>query len=130
MTGVVRLITEEQSSVSIETVEALRAGVAPEFWSEFLEDVAFGLTRDLAALERAMVDRDANAAHKVVKRLAKAAAGVGLTELAHVTYQLEDVIAQRDPVATAAVAARVLRMGGQSLIALVQADTPPEVPAG
>ncbi|MEL6583211.1 MAG: Hpt domain-containing protein [Pseudomonadota bacterium] len=124
MTGVVRLITEEPASVSIETVEALRSGVAPESWSEFLEDIAFGLTRDLACLERAMQERDRAAVEAVAHRLATAAASVGLHELAQVSYALRDVLEQQDPVATAALAARVLRLGGASLIALVAADEP------
>lgn len=129
MSGVVRLTTEETTFVSSETIETLRKGVAPECWSEFLEDVAFELTRDMASLERSVMLRDTSAAIAIAGRLGRSAGGVGLSDLAHVSFQMQDVLRQSDPVAVAAVLARVLRLSSVSLLALVQMEAPSETPS-
>ena len=119
---VIRLDAQNVQHISTQSVEDMRVTVPKGQWSEFLEDVTFALTRDMAAIARAIDDQDGGSARALAGQLQHAAAGVGLHELAYVSKALADVIDRRDVVASAALAKRLMRVGSASLVALVGAE--------
>ena len=119
MTSVVRLNGCAVPAVSSEAIEEILDHIPRAAWADFLGDVTFALTRDMAALERAFEQNDLDEGIAITQRVSEAAAGVGLHELASVAQSLCEVLDVDDQVAAAALAARLLRFGAASLVALV-----------
>lgn len=114
----------------MDTVLGLQRSMAPLEFSETLDRVIFVLTRDLSVTEHACHSGDWGQVKRYAQGLCELSAEVGLMRLAMVARDLSRVADRADAAATGAVTARLVRLGEESLFALVSiADQGPDIHA-
>ena len=97
----------------------LRQSLGDQRCREIVSEVVFHLTDRLGLLAQAMAAGDAAEALVLASRLASLSEQVGLSDFARVARDLGGCLAAGDPVATAAVEARLMRLGEDSLFSVL-----------
>jgi hypothetical protein len=117
---VIRLAAREDAVLDKRRIAVLRQSLGPRRCREVVEEVVFHLADRLTRLETAMKEGDAAEAARLTGRLASLSEQVGLADFARVARDLGRCLAHEDETATAAVAARLIRLGEDSLFTVVQ----------
>jgi hypothetical protein len=116
---VIPLTAHESAVVDTRRIVVLRQSLGPQRCREVVEEVVFHLTERLTLLEKALRDGDAAEAFRLSARLASLSEQVGLADFARVARDLCGCLDGGDPNATAAVAARLVRLGEDSLFSVI-----------
>jgi hypothetical protein len=116
---VYRLESHEDAVLDQRRIAVLRQSLGPKRCREVVEEVVFHLTERLTLLEKAVSAGDVAEAGRLAARLASLSEQVGLSDFARVARDLCICLDARDETATAAVAARLIRIGEDSLFTAV-----------
>jgi hypothetical protein len=114
-----RLGAREDARLDISRIIVLRQSLGDRRCREVVEEVVFHLSDRLGMLKTALEAEDAAEAQVLAARLASLSEQVGLADFARVARDLGTCIAARDPIATGAVGARLLRLGEDSLLSVI-----------
>jgi hypothetical protein len=110
-----------QEHVALDTsrILVLRQSLGEERCREVIEEVVFHLTDRLGMLRTALDTGKAEEAQSLASRLATLSEQVGLADFSRVARDLGGCLAAEDATATAAVGARLLRLGEDSLFSVI-----------
>lgn len=110
-----QIASREDAALDTARIMVLRQSLGDQRCREIVSEVVFHLGDRLGLLARAMAVGDAAEAQVLATRLASLSEQVGLADFARVARDLDRCLAGGDPVATAAVEARLMRLGEESL---------------
>lgn len=116
---VYQLAAHEAAVLDRSRIEVLRQSLGDARCREVVEEVVFHLTDRLTRLEAAMGDGNVAEAVRLAARLASLSEQVGLADFARVARDLGACLDAGDANATAAVAARLVRLGEDSLFSVI-----------
>jgi hypothetical protein len=116
---VYRLASHEDAVLDGSRIEVLKQSLGAARCREVVEEVVFHLTDRMSRLEAALGTDDAPEAVRLAARLASLSEQVGLADFARVARDLGACIDADDATATAAVLARLLRLGEESLFSVI-----------
>lgn len=114
-----QLAAREPAALDTSRLVVLRQSLGERRCREVVEEVVFHLTDRLGLLAVALEAGDATEAQVLASRLASLSEQVGLADFARVARDLGGCLAAGDAQATAAVAARLKRLGEESLFAVM-----------
>ena len=118
-----RIGAQEEAELDTSRLLVLRQSLGDERCREVVEEVVFHLTDRLGQLQTALDAGNAADAQVLATRLASLSEQVGLADFARVARDLAACLAAGDATATAAVAARLMRLGEDLLFSvMVYAD--------
>lgn len=106
---------EETAKLDGERIQVLRRSLGDQRCREIIAEVVFHLTDRMSMLGDALERGDRAEAKALTSRLAGLAEQVGLSMFAQVARDLSACLRAEDPVATAAVRARLARIAERSL---------------
>lgn len=106
--------------VQTEAMQTLCISVGIEESRDIIERAAFELSDRLWLLEKALHEKELCEVKRISSSIVAISAQIGLTEFSLVANDLAKCVARSDAVATAAVAARLIRVGERSLYMAVQ----------
>jgi len=113
------MATREDAVLDTGRIVVLRQSLGDQRCREVVSEVVFHLTDRLALLQAALDAGEMTEAQTLASRLASLSEQVGLRDFARVARDLDGCLVAADVVATAAVAARLLRLGEESLFSVV-----------
>ena len=114
-----QIAAREDAALDTTRIMVLRQSLGDQRCREIVSEVVFHLTDRLGLLAHAMAAGNAGEAQVLASRLASLSEQVGLADFARVARDLDLCLAARDEVATAAVAARLTRLGEDSLFSVM-----------
>ncbi len=109
----------EDTALDTSRIVLLRQSLGDQRCREVLEEVVFHLSDRLRLLEDALVSGDSSNVFALSARLAGLSEQVGLADFARVSRDLRKCVEAQDQVATAAVGARLVRLGEESLFSVM-----------
>lgn len=110
---------EEQPTLDTARLGVLRQALGDKRCREIVEEVVFHLSDRMASLKVALESEDLAEAQTLTSRLASLSEQVGLIDFARVARDLSRCLGTGDVHATGAVAARLMRLGEDSLFAVM-----------
>jgi hypothetical protein len=116
---VYRIASHEDAVLDTTRIAVLRQSLGAQRCREVVEEVVFHLTDRLGLLRAALDEANAADAQALASRLASLSEQVGLADFARVARSLCECLQAGDRVATAAVGARLLRLGEESLLSVI-----------
>lgn len=116
---VYKFASHEDAVLDTTRILVLRQSLGDQRCREVIEEVVFHLTDRLSLLQKALDAENRPEAHVLSSRLASLSEQVGLADFARVARDLSDCLKSEDPIATAAVAARLIRLGEESLFTVI-----------
>lgn len=116
---VIQLAAHEAASVDTGRIVVLRQSLGPERCKAVVEEVVFHLTERLTMLEKTLKTGDKGESIRLASRLASLSEQVGLADFARVARDLGRCLDAGDRTAVDAVAARLIRLGEDSLFSVV-----------
>ncbi|MEM7544087.1 MAG: Hpt domain-containing protein [Pseudomonadota bacterium] len=102
--------------LDIDALNRLRVSVGAQAFDEVFEDAVFEVTERLARLEALAARSDIDGVGRLSHDLIAVAAQIGLRGVSEVAARLRDCCATENVIAMHAVAARLLRVGEDSLV--------------
>ena len=114
-----QIAAREDAELDMNRLLVLRQSLGDERCREVVEEVVFHLTDRLNQLQAALEAADTADAQVLSARLASLSEQVGLADFARVARDLAECLAAGNAIATAAVAARLLRLGEDSLFSVI-----------
>ncbi len=114
-----RIASREEAALDTARIMVLRQSLGDQRCREIVSEVVFHLTDRIGLLAQAMAAGDAVEAQVLATRLASLSEQVGLSDFARVARDLDACLAAGDEVATAAVEARLMRLGEESLYSVM-----------
>jgi hypothetical protein len=111
--------SHEDAALDTARISMLRQSLGDQRCREVVEEVVFHLSDRLSLLQTALSDGDTARSLTLVSRLASLSEQVGLSDFARVSRDLCRCIEADDRVATAAVGARLIRLGEDSLFTVM-----------
>lgn len=111
----VNFASQEAAKLDGERIQLLRRSLGDQRCREIIAEVVFHLTDRMALLAEAVRTGNRAEARALASRLGGLAEQVGLTHFAKVARDLRGCLASDDPVAVAAVHARLGRIAERSL---------------
>jgi hypothetical protein len=111
--------SHEDAVLDTTRILVLRQSLGDQRCREVIEEVVFHLTDRLSLLQKALDAENRPEAHVLSSRLASLSEQVGLADFARVARDLSDCLKSGDAIATAAVAARLIRLGEESLFTVI-----------
>jgi hypothetical protein len=114
-----QIAAHEDAALDTTRIMVLRQSLGDQRCREIVSEVVFHLTDRLGLLTQAMAAHNAGEAQILASRLASLSEQVGLADFARVARDLDLCLAAGDEVATAAVAARLARLGEDSLFSVM-----------
>lgn len=114
-----RIPAHEDAALDRSRIHLLRQSLGDERCREVVSEVVFHLTDRLGLLQTALGDGDATEAQGLAARLASLSEQVGLSDFSRVARDLVACLATGDETATAAVSARLARLGEDSLFSVI-----------
>lgn len=118
-THLYQFVSHETPKLDTTRIMVLRQSLGDQRCREIVEEVVFHLTDRLGLLKAALHNGDATEAQVLASRLASLSEQVGLADFARVSRDLGACLAGEDATATAAVGARLLRLGEESLFSVI-----------
>jgi hypothetical protein len=109
----------EEAALDLSRLAVLRQSLGDRRCREVVEEVVFHLTDRLGLLRTALDTSDATEAQILASRLASLSEQVGLCDFARVARDLGSCLALEDGHSTTAVAARLMRLGEESLLTVM-----------
>jgi hypothetical protein len=116
---IIRLAAHEDAVLDTRRIAVLRQSLGPQRCREIVEEVVYHLAERLSRLEKAIARADRAEAMRLAARCASLSEQVGLADFARVARDLCLCLEAADTTATAAVAARLIRLGEDSLFSVV-----------
>jgi hypothetical protein len=115
----IELAAHEDAVLDTTRIMVLRQSLGDQRCREVVEEVVFHLTDRISLLQKALDTGDGVEAQALASRLASLSEQVGLADFARVARDLGNCLDAADPVATAAVARRLLRLSEDSLFSVM-----------
>ncbi|WP_424933962.1 hypothetical protein [Amaricoccus macauensis] len=115
----IQFLPQEVANIDTSRILVLRQSVGDERCREIIEEVVYHLSERLTKLETALHEWDGAEMRALASRLASLSEQVGLADFARVSRDLCQCIDAEDPIATGAVAARLLRLGDESILSVM-----------
>ncbi len=115
----------EDAALDRSRIHVLRQALGDQRCREVVSEVVFHLSDRLGLLQVALADGDVAEAQVLASRLASLSEQVGLRDFARVARDLGGCLVARDETATAAVGARLVRLGEESLFSVIVYTDPP-----
>jgi hypothetical protein len=109
----------EEPELDTSRIMVLRQSLGDQRCREVVEEVVFHLTDRLGMLRITLDEENVAEAQVIATRLASLSEQVGLADFSRVARDLATCLADKDPAATAAVSARLLRLGEDSLFSVI-----------
>lgn len=116
---IIPLHAHEDAALDTTRILVLRQSLGDQRCREIVEEVVYHLTDRLTQLELAYAEQDVAQLLGLASRLAGLSEQVGLADFARVARDLRACIEAEDPIATGAVAARLIRLGEDSLFSVM-----------
>jgi hypothetical protein len=116
---VFRIAAHEDAVLDTTRIAVLRQSLGHQRCREVIEEVVFHLTDRLGLLQAALAADNVAEAQALASRLASLSEQVGLSDFARVSRDLAACLAAGDAIATAAVGARLIRLGDESLFSVM-----------
>jgi hypothetical protein len=116
---VYRIASHEDAVLDTTRILVLRQSLGDQRCREVVEEVVFHLSDRMGLLKTALAEANAAEAQMLASRLASLSEQVGLADFARVARDLCACLAAGDPIATAAVGARLIRLGEDSLFSVI-----------
>jgi hypothetical protein len=116
---VYHIAANESAALDTSRILVLRQSLGDQRCREVVSEVVFHLTDRLGLLQTALAGGDAAEAQVLASRLASLSEQVGLADFARVARDLSHCLAATDDVAVAAVGARLMRLGEDSLFSVI-----------
>jgi len=113
------IASREDAALDTSRIVVLRQSLGDQRCREIVSEVVFHLTDRLGLLQQALGAGDAAEAQVLASRLASLSEQVGLADFARVARDLGACLTAGDAVATAAVGARLMRLGEDSLFSVM-----------
>ena len=113
------IASHEDAALDTSRILVLRQSLGDARCREVVSEVVFHLTDRLGQLQSALYKGDAAEAQVQASRLASLSEQVGLADFARVARDLARCLEAGDAVAVAAVGARLMRVGEDSLFEVV-----------
>jgi hypothetical protein len=110
---------EEAAVLDTTRILVLRQSLGDQRAREVVEEVVFHLSDRIGLLRAALDERNVAEAQVLASRLACLSEQVGLSDFARVARDLGACLAAEDAVAVASVAARLERLGEESLFSVI-----------
>ena len=118
-----RIAAQEEAELDTSRLMVLRQSLGDERCREVVEEVVLHLTDRLSQLQGALDSGSVANGQALAARLASLSEQVGLADFARVARDLDACLGAADATATASVAARLMRLGEDSLFSvMVYAD--------
>ena len=117
---VYEIASHEPAALDTARLNVLRQSLGDQRCREVIEEVVFHVADRLALLNQALDADDWIEIERLATRMASLSEQVGLSDFARVSRDLCAVIAVMDPVAMAAVSARLIRLGEDSLYSVMR----------
>ena len=114
-----QLAAREDAALDTRRILVLRQALGDQRCREVVSEVVFHLSDRLGLLDAALDDGNSAEAQALASRLASLSEQVGLADFARVARDLAHCIENKDPVATGSVAARLMRLGEESLCSIL-----------
>jgi hypothetical protein len=114
-----RIASREDAALDTARILLLRQSLGDQRCREIVAEVVFHLTDRLGLLQGALESRNSAEAQVLASRLASLSEQVGLADFARVARDLAGCLGAGDAVAVAAVGARLMRLGEDSLFEVV-----------
>ena len=114
-----QIASREDAALDTTRILILRQSLGDQRCREIVSEVVFHLTDRLGLLQQAMAAGNAAEALVLASRLASLSEQVGLADFARVARDLGHCLAAGDGIATAAVGARLMRLGEDSLFSVI-----------
>ena len=114
-----QIATREDAVLDTGRIVVLRQSLGDQRCREVVSEVVFHLTDRLGLLQMALDSGDVADAQTLASRLASLSEQVGLKDFARVARDLGHCLGAGDPVAMAAVAALLMRLGEESLFSVI-----------
>ena len=114
-----QIASHEDAELDTTRIMVLRQSLGDQRCREVVEEVVFHLTDRLGLLQAALGAGNAAEAQVLASRLASLSEQVGLADFARVARDLGACLAAGDAIATAAVGARLMRLGEDSLFSVI-----------
>lgn len=111
--------SHEDAELDRSRIHLLRQSLGDQRCREVVSEVVFHLTDRLGLLQTALEDGDIDEAQALASRLASLSEQVGLSDFSRVARDLVGCLASGDETATAAVSARLTRLGEDSLFSVI-----------
>jgi len=111
--------SHEDAVLDTTRISILRQSLGDQRCREVVEEVVYHLSDRISLLQGALETGDAAEALALASRLASLSEQVGLSEFARVARDLCACIETPDPVAVAAVGARLVRLSEESLFSVM-----------
>ena len=113
------IASHEDAMLDTTRIMVLRQSLGDQRCREVVEEVVFHLTDRLGLLQTALADGNAAEAQVLASRLASLSEQVGLADFARIARDLCRCLEAGDEVATAAVGARLSRLGEDSIFSVM-----------
>lgn len=113
------LPSHEDAELDRSRLQLLRQSLGDQRCREVVSEVVFHLTDRLGLLQSALADGEMAEARTLAGRLASLSEQVGLSDFSRVARDLVGCLASGDRIATAAVSARLERLGEDSLFSVI-----------
>jgi len=120
MGEVYTLLATEPSAIDIDMLNHLKATVGEKRCRGIVDGIVFEISDLLCQVERAAGREDFDVLPSLLTRLRTLAAQVGLVCMTDVASDLSECAESYDRVAVASVTARLIRLGEDSLFALIE----------
>jgi hypothetical protein len=114
-----QIAAREDAALDTTRIMVLRQSLGDQRCREIVSEVVFHLNDRLGLLQQAMASGNAAEAQVLASRLASLSEQVGLADFARVARDLDVCLSAGDPVAIAAVEARLMRLGEDSLFTVI-----------
>ena len=114
-----RIASHEDAVLDTTRIMILRQSLGDQRCREVVEEVVFHLTDRLGLLQTALAERNGAEAEVLAARLASLSEQVGLADFARVARDLSGCLRREDATASAAVGARLVRLGEESLFSVM-----------
>ncbi len=110
---------QEDARLDTSRIRTLRQSLGDQRCREVVEEVVFHLSDRLALLQTALATGDVAGARTLASRLASLSEQVGLADFSRVARDLVACLNAEDATAVAAVGARLVRLGEDSLFSVI-----------
>ena len=114
-----QISSREDAALDTARITILRQSLGDQRCREIVSEVVFHLTDRLGLLSQAIAVGNCAEAQVLASRLASLSEQVGLADFARVARDLGACLTDGDRIATAAVAARLMRLGEDSLFTVM-----------
>jgi hypothetical protein len=114
-----RIAAQEEAELDTSRLLVLRQSLGDQRCREVVEEVVFHLTDRLGQLQTALDSDNVADAEVLATRLASLSEQVGLADFARVARDLAACLTSDNRTATSAVAARLMRLGEDSLFSVM-----------